>query len=190
MQSKFDSKKVINVIGAALYVFMWVLMVFALYMLYLIYLGVVKDAFGTAFVVSWCILGAVVFLSYIWCRIIFKNRKRLKLLLPFALSVLFFVFSIFFNYMGNKQFEEFSTDKWMSYPQQRGTMAFDLMENYDLTGMTVQEFTELLGESDRIAPHGENELYYDYDNRLDNVFSYTFYVVISNGVVENYGYSE
>lgn len=94
-----NSKKVKNVIGAvcgvALYVFMWVLMVFALYILYLIYLGVVKDAFGTAFVVSWCILGAVVFLSYIWCRIIFKNRKRLKLLLPFALSVLFFAFYIF-----------------------------------------------------------------------------------------------
>ena len=115
MKFKFDNKKcnvVGNIFNLILYVFMWVMIVLVLYIFYFIYLEAVKDAFGTVLVATWCILGAVVFLSYIWCRIIFKNRKRIKLLLPYALSILFFAFSIFFNYMGNKQFEEFSTVRW------------------------------------------------------------------------------
>jgi len=54
--------------------------------------------------------------------------------------------SILEDIFPNPKFREFSPEVWDEYPYERGHMVNDLLENYDLVGMTKDEVIELLGE--------------------------------------------
>ncbi|WP_409271833.1 hypothetical protein V1499_19580 [Neobacillus sp. SCS-31] len=61
---------------------------------------------------------------------------------------------------------DFSTEKWIAQPIERGKIVDDLLTSYQLVGMSKQEIVELLG------PDGEPTDLGPIGNRSDNALAY------------------
>ncbi|RDU37867.1 hypothetical protein DRW41_08605 [Neobacillus piezotolerans] len=61
---------------------------------------------------------------------------------------------------------DFSTEKWIAEPFERGKIVDDLLTSYQLVGMTKQEIVKLLG------PDGEPTDLGPIGNRNDNTLAY------------------
>ena len=71
-----------------------------------------------------------------------KAKKRILTTFIFfaAMFVLMGVWCVRFAY-----WHSFSTKKWMDYPERRAKMTADLLDRYDLVGMSKEQIVELLG---------------------------------------------
>ncbi len=181
-----------NICSIGCYILTWIVILVIQRILYCATLGAIKDAFGSAFVIALNVIGVIIFFSYVWCKILLKNRSKLKRLLPYALTALYMIGTICFTFTAEAHFEKFTAENWISHPRQRASMAFDLMEGDKLLGFTEQKVLNTLGEPDKIMPNDENEMCYIYYNGVDdgNLLWFSFTVVLSDGVVTSCHYSE
>ncbi len=87
-------------------------------------------------------------------------------------------------YAGVARFNVFTSEKCIECPAQRMNMYFDLVDSYDISGLSENELTELLGQPDRI--YTDEYKVYVYEDGYDN----DTYFYLDDRFVVNYGYSE
>ncbi len=141
------------------------------------------DAFGLGLVIFGFAAALIVFLSIFWLQYIFK-RTIVTAVSAFFLTVIFDIAAILILYAAMARFNVFSSEKWIECPAQRMNMYFDLVDRYDISGLSENELTELLGQPDRI--HTDEYKVYVYEDGYDN----EAYFYLGDGFVVNYGYSE
>lgn len=141
------------------------------------------DAFGLGLVIFGFAAALVVFLSIFWLQYIFKHTM-VTAVSAFFLTVIFDVAAILILYAAMARFNVFTSEKWIECPAQRGTMYFDLVDSYDILGLSENELTELLGQPDRI--YTDEYKVYVYGNGYGFDVSFP----VEDGVVVNYNYTE
>lgn len=119
-----------------------------------------------------------------------RKIKRTNYLIFGVFSTIFILLAIlFFIWFGLFQYwHTFTTEKWLEYPNRRAKMTADLLENYELVGMTEDEVISLLGQNN-------NEYgYFNQDNRFiyylgeerTIIDSEWLLIDFENGVVKEY----
>lgn len=135
-------------------------------------LSVFKDTFGEWIFWAGGILGILTFTSIIYLRFFVKKEWQVHLIAYFATILLIVMVLIGLNICSLK-YKEFTPEKWIDFPAQRGTMYYDLYEKYDVAGYTTSEIENLLGSPDEISEDGT----YFYDDTYGN----GVYVKFENG---------
>ena len=74
------------------------------------------------------------------------QKAKKNILITFAIFAVIFAlivsWGLYYAYWHN-----FSTSKWIYYPERRAKMAADLFDRYDLVGMSKEQMEELLGDA-------------------------------------------
>ncbi len=144
-------------------------------------LSVFQDSFGKGFSVLAVIVLILSLTSIIYLRFFIKSVKKVHII-SYVLTVTVMMAGFVLVIVGDKKFEEFSTEKWIKYPERRMTMYFDLIEKNDIVGYTYSQVESLLGQPDYIT----KEEMYVYDDKHGN----EVYLKFDNGKVEFVNYAE
>ena len=145
------------------------------------HLSVFEDAFGEWIVLLGWLTAIIVFLSMIYLRFFVKNEWLVHII-AYAMTAIFLICSVSLFNLGNSKFKEFTTEKWLQYPQRRITMYFDLAGRYSIQGYSVSAIKELLGEPDEIMADD----IYVYNDRHGNAI----YVRFQDGKALDLSYVE
>lgn len=152
-------------------------------------MSVYKDSFGTYIYVIGVICIVIVFCSIFYLRYFIKKEWIIQLI-AFMLTFIFLIGSYVLLQVGDSKFVDFSTEKWIKYPQRRLTMYFDLVEKYDINGYSMSQIESLLGKPDDIKikslKHGIEKIIYIYSDLHNN----SVYVYFENGKATYFNYSE
>ena len=153
-----------NVLLYSIFIFIW-LIIFSI--AFIASKEGVISVFGDAFgkwteYVGWT-LSFLIFLSIVYLRLFCKKKKYVYIISYIATFVFLIVATILLN-IGESKFIQFTTDKWINYPERRMLMYFDLSTQYNIEGYSKEELSELLGEPDDIT----NDNKYVYDDRHGN----------------------
>lgn len=114
----------------------------------------------------------------------------------FLLSIFIVLFISYVGYNYHKHF--FTVDKWQKYIENRQYMLSDMLNKYELIGMTQNEVIELLGlpDSHQMTFKGTDK-YYSSDTTIiyyigkDDIFhldSQYLILILENGLVKNIDY--
>lgn len=143
-------------------------------------LSIYKDAYGEWINFIGIIFIIVTITSVVYLRIFIKKEWKIQCV-AYTLTFLFVLSSNILAIKGYEKFQEFTTEKWLSYPNRRINMYFDFVKKYNIFGLSYSEVEKLLGIPDKIE--GDK---YIYDDRYNN----TITIYFKNGKVVNYGYVE
>ena len=112
-----------------------------------------QDAFGSWMPWILCIVSTIVILSILFMRLFIKKNWLVNVI-AYGLAISIYISCAILATIGYSRFEVFTTEKWIAYPLQRGTMYHDLEKNYDFNGKTADEVKALLGKPNSIHQDG------------------------------------
>lgn len=121
--------------------------------------------FGENLYILICVIGILIFLSIFYLRFFLKKELIIQII-SFGMTSLFICVTLVLTNYCDKQFEIFTTDKFINCPGERLSMYFDLTKKHDVNGYSAEEVKKLLGEPDRI----KNNIY--IDGVKNNAFIY------------------
>lgn len=121
--------------------------------------------FGEKLLLLIYIISILIFLSIFYLRFFLKKELIIQII-SFGMTILLICTVVALTNYCDKQFEIFTTDKFINCPGERLSMYFDLVKKYDVSGYSAEEVKNLLGEPDRI----KNNIY--IDNVKNNAFIY------------------
>lgn len=135
------------------------------------------------------IMSILIFLSMFYLRFFFKSEWIIQIV-SFVMTILLMCIVFALTNYCDKQFETFTKDKFINCPGERLSMYFDLIKKYNVSGYSIEEVKNLLGEPDRI----KNDIYIDgvKNNAFiyDDGFGNSVYVYFINEKATYIEYSE
>lgn len=142
------------------------------------------DAYiGKAAVVVFVILNIICVLSIV--ILIFMKTRWLRYLIPFSLTIVFFISFFTITLTAENYFNDFTAEKWSKHPEMRDYMIDDLKNNHNIIETIDTDVIILLGEPDAKV---DNKYHYYMDDKGNSYIEIAFVdnKVISITIVKNY----
>lgn len=115
--------------------------------------------------------------------LIFIKKKFIRFLSAYLIVAVFIVCIAVSMQAAENFAKDFTKEKWLEYPQVRGSMVDDLKKNHGIIGMDAEGVIDLLG-----TPDGKNETVFSYYADRKNRTHIFIEVRFSEGKVQSVEY--